>query len=70
MTTATGVCAHCGAASLIAELRVYARGPGTVARCGTCGNVVMVLVEAGSTLRVDLAGFQMSREPSGPASTP
>jgi hypothetical protein len=33
MTTARGSCAHCGASAESAELRVYARGPGTVVRC-------------------------------------
>jgi hypothetical protein len=59
MTTARGSCAHCGASAEIAELRVYARGPGTVVRCRTCGNVVIVLVTIRETLRVDLRGFRL-----------
>ena len=55
MTARTGVCEHCGVAGLMAELRVYARAPGIVARCPSCGSVVLVLVDAGETLRVDLA---------------
>jgi hypothetical protein len=55
MTTRTGVCDHCGAAGLMAELRVYPRAPGIVARCPSCGSVVLVLVDAGATLRVHIA---------------
>jgi Zn finger protein HypA/HybF involved in hydrogenase expression len=38
MTTVTGRCRSCATPSLIAELRVYVRAPGTVARCPACGN--------------------------------
>jgi hypothetical protein len=44
MTTVVGRCRHCGTRSLIAELAVYTRAAGVVARCRTCGNVVFVLV--------------------------
>jgi Family of unknown function (DUF6510) len=44
MTTVAGTCTSCGATSMIAELRVYVSGPGTVARCPGCGSVAMVLV--------------------------
>jgi ribosomal protein S27AE len=47
MTTVTGICRSCRTPSLIAELRVYVRAPGAVARCPHCGNVVFVLVETG-----------------------
>jgi hypothetical protein len=43
MTAAAGTCTSCHAASVVAELRVYASGPGIVARCPGCGGVVMVL---------------------------
>lgn len=59
MTTTRGSCTHCGATSQIAALRVYTRAPGTVARCPTCGNVVMVLVEIRDTLRTELTGFRL-----------
>jgi len=57
MTAATSVCAHCGAICLVAELRVYLRAPGTVVRCSSCGNVVMVLVEIRGITCVDLLGL-------------
>jgi DNA-directed RNA polymerase subunit RPC12/RpoP len=63
MTIADGACAHCGAVSLIAELRVYSRAPGTVVRCPGCGNVVIVLVRIHGALRVELTGFRLSHAP-------
>ncbi|HEY1522373.1 MAG TPA: DUF6510 family protein [Solirubrobacteraceae bacterium] len=63
MTSARGSCAHCGATTQIAELRVYARAPGTVARCQGCGNVVMVLTVIGETRRVDHQSFQLPQRP-------
>lgn len=59
MTTASGTCAHCGAVSLIAELRVYARAPGTVVRCPNCGNVVIILARIRDEQRVDLTAFRL-----------
>jgi hypothetical protein len=54
MTTADGACAGCGTESLVAELRVWTTGraPGAVARCPSCGNVVLVLVDVRGTLRI------------------
>jgi DNA-directed RNA polymerase subunit RPC12/RpoP len=57
MTTAIGACANCGATARVAELRVYARAPGNVARCPACGSVVMVLVDVRGTMRAYLGGF-------------
>jgi hypothetical protein len=57
MTVARCECAHCGAVGRIAELRVYLRAPGTVVRCPSCVNVVMVLVEIRGMTCVDLGGL-------------
>jgi hypothetical protein len=57
MTTATGVCDHCGSVAQVAELKVYLRAPGTVVRCRTCESVVMVLVERRGIACVDLSGL-------------
>lgn len=59
MTVAHGSCAYCGAIAQIAELRVYARAPGTVVRCRSCGNVVIVLVNLGDAQKVHLSGFRL-----------
>jgi hypothetical protein len=63
MTTARGSCTHCGASAQIAQLRVYQRAPGMVARCVNCGGVVIVLVEIRSRLQIDLSGFQLLEAP-------
>lgn len=54
MTMVRGACAHCGAVAKLAELSVYSKAPGAVARCGSCGNVVMVLVRVRESLQVNL----------------
>ena len=64
MTTATGSCVQCGASAQIAELRVYAAAPGAVARCPSCGSVVIVLVSIGDTLRVDTSGYALTPPPA------
>jgi Family of unknown function (DUF6510) len=57
MTTATGVCDHCGTVAQLAELQVYLEAPGTVARCRSCGSVVMVLVDVRGIMCVDVRGL-------------
>jgi uncharacterized protein DUF6510 len=63
MTTATGVCDHCGSVAQVAEFQVYVEAPGTVARCRGCGSVVMVLVDVRGITCVDLRGLA-SLEPA------
>jgi uncharacterized protein DUF6510 len=64
MTSAAGTCAACGATSLVAELCIYLRAPGTVARCRSCGRVVMVLVTVRGMTCVDLSGLaSLQRDP-------
>jgi hypothetical protein len=57
MTTATGTCATCATSSIVGELGVYLRAPGTVVRCRHCSSVVMVFVEAHGVTCVDLRGL-------------
>ena len=59
MTTAPGRCLHCGVPSLVAELRLYARAPGAVARCPACGNVVMVVVVVRGSTHVHANAFEL-----------
>jgi hypothetical protein len=51
------VCASCGARAFVAESVVYTRGPGTVARCRSCGAVLMVLVTIRAVTCTDLRGL-------------
>jgi hypothetical protein len=57
MTTATGVCEHCGTVAQMAELQVYLQAPGMVARCRNCSSVVMVVVDVRGIACVDLRGL-------------
>jgi hypothetical protein len=57
MTTAVGVCAHCGAVAQVAELAVYRPELGTVVRCRTCFAVLMVFVQMRGITCVDLQGL-------------
>ena len=63
MTAASSTCGTCGAIRPVAELAIYMQAPGTVARCRTCGTVLMVFIKAhGVTCIVDMAGMaSMSR---------
>jgi Family of unknown function (DUF6510) len=64
MTTASGVCASCGATHAVAELEVYLRAPGTVVRCASCKNIVMVLATIRGITCIDLGGLD-GLQPSG-----
>jgi Family of unknown function (DUF6510) len=57
MTAAIGTCAFCGRTGPVAETLVYLRAPGTVVRCRTCGNVLMVFAEVRDKKCVDLQGL-------------
>jgi len=57
VTTATTICAHCGAARPAAELRVYLQAPGVVVRCPSCDGVVLALVTIHRVTCVDARGL-------------
>jgi hypothetical protein len=57
LTTATATCAGCGATTQVAELVVYLEAPGTVVRCRSCDNTLMVVVDVRGTKCVDLLGL-------------
>lgn len=57
MTTATGVCASCGASAQVAETVVYVQAAGIVVRCRTCSSVLMVVVDVRGRKCVDLRGL-------------
>lgn len=64
MTDASGICASCGAASALGEMKVYLGGPGTVARCRHCDNVLMVLVEIRGVMCLDTLGLAGLEHPN------
>lgn len=64
MTDASGTCAGCRTTSPLGELKVYRGGPGTVARCRHCTNVLMVLVEIRGVMCVDVLGLAAMEYPN------
>jgi hypothetical protein len=58
VTTAEGQCASCGATKCFAEARVYLEGPGVVARCSECENVLLRFTHAGTRVLIDMRGLQ------------
>jgi hypothetical protein len=53
----TCTCEFCGASGFFAEAVVYTRGPGRVARCRACCEVLAVLVTIRGVTCVDLRGL-------------
>ncbi|HSE26125.1 MAG TPA: DUF6510 family protein [Pyrinomonadaceae bacterium] len=65
VTAAEGQCAHCGATKHFAEAHVYMKGPGIVARCAVCEQVLLRLVEVRQRMLLDVRGMTyMSLESS------
>jgi hypothetical protein len=64
MTTVWGECGHCGNHAQIAELKVYARAPGSVVRCRICGNVLMVFVTIRDSVEVRFGRYRLLDAPA------
>jgi hypothetical protein len=56
VTTAVGRCVSCGLTGPVGGLRVYGPGPGLVARCPRCEEVVLRLVRGPDAAWLDLRG--------------
>ncbi|WP_329454545.1 DUF6510 family protein [Streptomyces sp. NBC_01497] len=56
MTRALTHCAGCGTTGPMALLRLYEHAPGLVARCPTCGDVVLRMVRTEDAAWLDLRG--------------
>jgi DNA-directed RNA polymerase subunit RPC12/RpoP len=69
ITSVSGSCERCGGQSMVAELVVYARAPGPVARCPHCGTVVMVLVRLPGPTRLSMVDFHLLGGPARPPSS-
>jgi Family of unknown function (DUF6510) len=57
VTAAVGRCGACGRTGPMAEVRVFDRGPGVVARCPGCDQVLLRLVRGGGRAWLDLRGL-------------
>lgn len=58
-------CSGCGRTGRVAELRVYGRGAGLVARCPGCQEVVLRIVRTPREVWLDLRGTVSLRLPVG-----
>jgi hypothetical protein len=56
VTAAVATCAGCGRSGVLAELRLWGRPPGVVARCPQCEDVVLLIVRAPDRVFLDLRG--------------
>jgi phage FluMu protein Com len=59
MTMAEVRCSHCQSTMMMAELRVYTKAPGAVARCPTCDQVIIVIVNVRGHQRLDTSNMEM-----------
>lgn len=57
ITAAVGQCASCAAAMAIAQTMVYADAPGMIARCPSCGAVMLRLVRGPDRAWLDMTGM-------------
>ncbi len=71
ITVAEGQCAHCGATRRFAEAHLYMHGPGLVARCAVCEQVLLRVVAARQRVFLDVRGMtylsldRSQRQPPG-----
>jgi len=57
ITVAEGECSQCGTSRPFAQAHLYMDGPGLVARCADCENVLLRLVKARQRVLLDLRGM-------------
>jgi hypothetical protein len=57
VTAAEGQCAQCGAKRRFAEAHLYMRGPGVVARCAVCENVLLRFANVRQHIFLDARGL-------------
>jgi Family of unknown function (DUF6510) len=56
MTVAVGQCASCGTHAAIGQAAVYPDAPGMIARCATCGEILLRIVRGPDRAWLDLRG--------------
>ncbi len=57
LTLATARCVRCGHVAELARAKVYPDPTGYVVRCGTCDDVLMVIVEESDSICLELRGM-------------
>jgi hypothetical protein len=61
ITATAAVCAGCSRTAAVADLRVYGRGPGLVARCPGCSEVMLRYAATPHGRWLDLRGTAVLR---------
>jgi Family of unknown function (DUF6510) len=64
VTTGVARCRSCGRSSLVAELAVYGPGPGLVARCRGCDEVMLRVTRTSNSTWLDLSGMSVLQLPA------
>ena len=64
VTTAVGQCVSCGTPGMIAQAMVYADAPGMIARCASCGEILLRLVRGPDRAWLDLRGVTYLQLPT------
>ena len=67
MTIAVGVCGSCGSTGQVAEMHVYMRAAGIVARCPDCESVLVKIVQSERRTWLDLSGLRSMQLESAPS---
>lgn len=57
ITSAMGQCASCGTTEAMAEALVYTDAPGLVARCRSCGEIVLRVSHTAGRTWLDMRGI-------------
>lgn len=63
MTIALTICAGCGHARPLGELRAFMQAPGVVLRCASCDAVQIRLVRSADRAWLDLSGLRVLQVP-------
>lgn len=58
LTDMQGSCNYCHTRGALAQLMVYRTAMGSVGRCPSCGEVLMIMVEHGDRPMVSLVGIR------------
>jgi hypothetical protein len=56
ITTTVAQCASCGTREVMGQAMVYLNAPGLIARCASCGEVVLRVTQSGGRTWLDLRG--------------
>lgn len=71
VTTSQGECANCGVTKHFAEAHLYVKCPGMVARCSSCGHILLRMANVGGRMLLDLRGMTyLALGPSEPKDHP